>query len=219
MSQPAIAVLHSPLVGPISVEPLADALAARGWQVELPTLVGVLDAEDAGRADVIDRFVTRLGHIEQPLVLLAHSGAGHVVGEVAAQVPSTAMVIFIDGDLPVPGESWVDHAPDELADSLHSQVDNGRLPPWSEWFPEAALPDLGPLPRMPWSYLTEPAAADQWHGPWAYIRLTDAYPSSVARAESVGAPVARLDTDHLAPFTHPQVVADATEELIRSTLR
>lgn len=209
-----MALLHSPLVSAASLAPLADVLRARGHRVELPSLKGVFDEDDTGRADVVDRFLCNLVGMTAPVVLVAHSGAGPLLAEVSGQVPGVAAEIYVDADYGVPGVSWVDQAPRELVEKLYGMVSAGRLPPWDTWFPDADLPDLGPLPKVPWTWFTEATPYDLWNGPWGYVSLSDAYPAALARAESLGTPLVRLDLGHLAPMTDPDPVADAVEELI-----
>lgn len=215
---PTLALLHSPLVGASTMAPLGEVLRARGHRVEVPSLEGVFDVEDPGRADVVDRFVARLSHVAGPVVMVAHSAAGPLLAEVSGQVAGVVAEIYIDAFVGIPGVSSVDQAPRELVVQLQGLVREGRLPPWDTWFPGAELPDLGELPRVPWTWFTESPRSDLWNGPWGYLRLTGAYPAAVARAESLNAPIVRLDLDHLAPMTDPEPVADALEELLGALL-
>lgn len=171
---PTIALLHSPLVGASSLAPLAAVLRERGHRVELPSLEGVFDDDDTGRADVVDRFVARLADVAAPVVLVAHSGAGPLLAEVSGQVSGVAAEIYVDADTGVPGLAWVDRAPQELVERMQGLVEGGRLPPWDTWFPGETLPDMGSLPRVPWSWFTEAPPYDLWNGPWGYVRLSDA---------------------------------------------
>ena len=72
------------------------------------------------------------------------------------------------------------------------------------------------LPRVPWTYLEEPAPASRrWPGlPCALLRLSEAYDDEADHAERRGWPVRRLPLRHLAPVTHPGAVADAVERLL-----
>lgn len=209
-----LALLHSPVVGPDTVEPTAQALTALGYTVFVPSLVGVFDVEDVGRLDVIDRLMGQLNRIDGPLVLLAHSGAGPLLGELTVRLPDVVGHIYIDASLPAPGSAWVDEVTFELAARLKSLVRDGRLPAWNEWFDDVSLPTLTELPLVPWTWFTEPAGPGALPGSWAYLSLTDRYPEAVSRAVDAEVPMIHLGIQHLGTMLYPQEVAAAIGQLL-----
>jgi hypothetical protein len=50
--------------------------------------------------------------------------------------------------------------------------------------------------------------------PAAYLQLSEAYQDQAARARDLGWPVAERKSHHLAPLTHPALVAGALHQLL-----
>ncbi|HEX9259083.1 MAG TPA: hypothetical protein VF855_06050, partial [Acidimicrobiales bacterium] len=128
-------VVHSPLVGPTTVRPLADSLRLRGWAVDTPDVrAGVTSPADfAALAAKGRRGID---------IVIGHSGAGAVVPLVASWVGARVMV-FVDAVLPArattyqPSGRFV-----AFLDAL--PVVEGLLPPWHEWWPADAVAELLP---------------------------------------------------------------------------
>ena len=71
--------------------------------------------------------VAALGAFDQPVTLVAHSGAGALVPAVVAAVPgAVGSVVFVDATLPYPGRTWFDSAPVELVDRLRELAGEGE---------------------------------------------------------------------------------------------
>jgi hypothetical protein len=169
---PALVLVHSPLVGPLTWEPVAERLR-RGRVVIVPSLRGVTDgappyyrrlaervADDVAAAGASGR-VTLAGHSGAGALLAAiaeaieghhEGGAGRGAdvtdyGEDAAGRDKVCGAVFVDAILPHPGQTWFDTAPVSLGEHLVGLARDGRLPRWNEWFPaetiSALLPDAG----------------------------------------------------------------------------
>lgn len=229
---PTFVLVHSPFLGPASLRPLADALAARGQ----PAVLLDLRATVAGapvHARMIGSFADALAEVrqseaglEEPPVLVGHSGAGPLLpGFADALDDPVAGLIFMDAGLPTPGRSWRDTVPPELFARLRDQSHHGLLAPWPDWFDPDPLPRLVPdtvlraqiaeeAPEVPLAFLKEPRPSAEWSGPAAYLLLSGAYDEDAAAAKKLGWPVRRLDTHHLAPATDPEAVADALLRLL-----
>ena len=233
-ARPGLVAVHSPLVGPSTWRAVAEVLAGRGWSVEVPSLLGAWD-EGPPYGDALVRPVEE--HLRPSagtcVVLLVHSGAGSLVPQlVGAGQGRVGGVVLVDALLPHPGRAWVGTAPTALVEDLRARVDAaGRLPPWTEWFPPDAiageLPDaqvrdafVRDLPRVPWSWLEEPApaldvdVAAPAAPACAYVRLSDGYEPEAAEAEHRGWPVVRRLLGHLAPLTHAPEVAEVVESAL-----
>ena len=208
-------LLHSPLVGPSTWQSVAARLAVRGHRVAAPDLTPALAVE----GPILPAIAALVPAGGDP-VLVGHSGAGPLLPAIAREVGARA-VVYADSLLPYPGGSWLDSAPRELVEHLRHLVrDDGRLPPWHEWFPagtlDAILPDpavrtafVAELPRLPWRYFTERTDPCRWTGPAGYLLLSDGYREPAEAARAAGLPVVELPTHHLAMLTHPDQVADA----------
>ncbi len=224
------ALVHSPLVGPVTWETLATALDDRGYQVTVPDLTATLSAGPP--------FVPRQAAVvadsvgKRPTILVAHSGAGPLLGAVGDACGGVAQgYVFMDAGLPTPGHSWVETAPPALADQLRGMARDGWLPPWPEWWGPDALAELLPdveirerfargCPPLPMAMFEEalPPSPGWSDRPSAYLRLSDAYQEPAALAQALGWPVAELTRHHLSVVTEPELVAEALLDL-RARLR
>lgn len=218
-------LVHSPLVGPETWQPVGAALRARGHSAVVPSLTHVLDGPAPYYPAVANAVAQAVADLDEPVVLVAHSGAGALLPAVgdAVATPVTAAV-FVDAGLPHPGQSWFDTAPPELVDQLRGLARDGMLPPWHEWFPPEEIAELlpdavardavvGELRPIPVAFFDEPAPESAgWPPPrCAYVLLSDAYADAARAAAGHGWPVARHPSDHLAIHTDPEGV---TEQLL-----
>jgi hypothetical protein len=222
-------LVHSPLVGPLTWEPTAELLRTRRLGVTLPSLAGVLEGGPPYYPKLAARVAESLrgrGDGER-LLLVGHSGAGALLPSAAAACGGVVeAVLYVDALLPHPGASWLATAPPPLRERLLALVEDGRLPPWHEWFPPGTLDPLLPdpdlrarfvaeLPRVPWGYFEEPApdVPDQ-PGRCAYLQLSAAYQAAADEAARRGWPTRRVAADHLAPLTRPALVVEHLLELV-----
>lgn len=242
-ASPITAVLvHSPFLGPASLRPLADALAAHGHPADdLPAGSSVdvvlLDLRPSVVAApvhqvLVGAFADAISEedLAGPVVLVGHSGAGPLLPAFADALEDTVTgLVFVDAGLPTPGRSWRDTVPAELYTRLRSASREGRLPRWQRWFEPDPLAELvtdeslraeiaDEAPEVPVAFLKEPRPDVEWDGPAGYVALSDAYPEDVAAAVALGWPVRRVDTHHLAPATDPDPVAVAVLEVLAELL-
>jgi hypothetical protein len=215
-------LIHSPLVGPLTVQPLADELRRRGWTAITPDLRPAL----AGPRPLWRSFVdAACAATVRADVIIGHSGAGVMLPSIAEHL-RPARVVFVDAVVPGVGASY---APSErFAEFIASLADGPLLPPWHEWWgPEtmAALVPDGALrqrladdtPRVPRSFYADavdlPARWPRGDG-WRYVQLSPAYDEDCALARSFGWPTDRLDGHHLDLVTRPAEVCDSIIGLI-----
>jgi hypothetical protein len=221
---PGWVFLHSPLVGPLTWQPLARLRAQRGEHVVVPSLAKTSEASYAGFADTV---ADQVGRGYPAVVLVAHSGAGALLPSVCAalSVPVRAAV-FVDALLPHPGTSWIGGMPPGRATQLRELAVEGHLPPWHTWFPEEALrealPDPGQraafvaeVPVLPLSYVDEIAPeVAAWPPPaCGYLQLSAAYQHEARRAEAAGWPTLRREMGHLAVLTRAADISQALDDL------
>lgn len=220
-------LVHSPLVGPGSWEPVARDLAAHGYAVSVPDLTGTVTAGPPyhlRQAEVIAGSADG-----QPAVLIGHSGAGPLLATAGTMLGEAVRgYVFVDAALPAPGRCWMQTVPPELAAQVREMADpRGWLPPWPQWWGEEELAALLPdpavrqefaagCPRLPLAMFEEP------HPPvpgWptatgGYLQLSEAYDDEAARARELGWPVRRHLSHHLALLTEPGHVAGEVRELV-----
>lgn len=223
------ALMHSPLVGPTTWRSVGTYLRARGESVVVPAIspdvfasTRILPAIERAVADSVDACSAG-----GSVVLVGHSGAGPLLPGIADLVTSDVRgLAYVDALLPVPGVSWFQRAPDELATRLRGLARAGVLPTWDEWFEPGAVDELLPdsgvraqfraeLPRLPLRYFDEPEPAASWRGPNGYLMLSEAYLAEAAQARTRGWLVLERPGHHLSMVTEPAAVGDAIVELAR----
>lgn len=212
-------LVHSPLLGPRSVEPVAAAL---GGDVLVPPHRDVGPPYTTSRIAAVRDAVRGSG----PVVLVGHSGAGALLPAIGAGLP-VAGYLFVDAVLPRPGRTRFDELGPDLEAHLRSKASDGSLPPWHEWFPESPPIDLIAEPEaraafvadgrpVPLAVFEEPAPeVMNWpNAPCGYLRLSPAYDTVLTRVAAMGWATGYLDAHHLSPYTEPHRVADAMRELL-----
>jgi hypothetical protein len=103
---------------------------------------------------------------------------------------------------------------------------DGRLPRWTDWWPQAEVAQLFPdqatrarvcaeQPRLPLDYFTErvPVPAGWDDHPCGYLRFSEAYEEPAAEAARRGWPVRSMPGEHLHQLADPAAVARALLEM------
>jgi hypothetical protein len=229
---PITAVLvHSPFLGPASLRPLADALAAHGHPALLLDLRPSVVAPPVHQV-LLGAFADAMSEedLSGEVVLIGHSGAGPLLPAFADALEDTVTgLVFVDAGLPTPGRSWRDTVPAELYTQLKGMSREGQLPRWQRWFDPDPLPRLVPdadlraeiadeAPEVPVAFLKEPRPDVEWNGPAGYVELSEAYVSDADEAEARGWPVRRIGSHHLAPASDPEPVARAVLDVLAELL-
>ena len=225
--QARLVLVHSPLVGCGTWEPIANDLAGDGYAVAVPDLAGTVTAGPPyhlRQAQVIAGWAAG-----QPVILIGHSRAGPLLATAGTMLGEIVRgYVFVDARLPAPGHSWLETVQPGLAARLREMADpRGWLPPWSQWWAEEELAALLPdpavrqhfaagCPRLPMAMLEEvhPPAPGWPNAPSGYLQLSEAYEGDAARARELGWPVRQLLCHHLALLTEPGQVAREIRQLI-----
>jgi hypothetical protein len=221
----AVLLVHSPLVGPLTWEPVAAELRRGGHPVAVPDICR--DEQEAApfwrqHAQAAARGAAELP-VDQALVLVGHSGAGPLLPAVRAALDRpVAAYLFVDAGLPEHGKSRLDLLRDELPDVAVEfeklLAAGGRYPTWGDadlapLIPDArlragVLSELRPRGNRFW---TEPLSVlATWpDAPCAYLQLSDGYDVPAARAQSLGWPFTRINAAHFHMLVDPAAVTDA----------
>ena len=217
-TQPRLALIHSPLVGPSSWRLTERAIHQAG---------GAALAVDYGGVAGPDWYAGATARIaahlvgEQRIVVVAHSGAGAFLpGLVDALGDRLIGPILADAVMPYPGRCWFDTAAPELCERVRGLESDGVLPPWDTWWGPDAMTRLiqdeamraafiADLPRLPLAYFEARApAGDGWRTkPGAYLQLSEACAEDAQAARGLGWLVRREALHHLAMLTHPDRLA------------
>ncbi|HWM74220.1 MAG TPA: alpha/beta fold hydrolase [Nocardioides sp.] len=209
---PGIVVLPSPLLGPVSYQPLADELRSRGDETS------VAECREPIRSE---RLVAEWSEAARAAdVLIAHSNAGYLAASVAGNA-GVGAVVFMDAALPPATGSTTLAPPEFLATLAALADDDGRLPAWTRWWPAEEMAEILPAPwfdrvdprapRLSLDYFeTEVSPPPGWSlGACAYLAFGTTYAAELALAREAGWPVAEVAGHHLWHLARPAEVATA----------
>ncbi|SDR04387.1 hypothetical protein [Thermostaphylospora chromogena] len=144
---PGFLLLHSPSLGPASMEPLAEAVSAHGRVTAVPSSAGVA----RGAPPYWPRLVEAAcgGAPDGPLIVVAHSNAGLFVPLIVAELGGRAAgCAFVDASIPPPSGD-VPAAEEEFLPFLRDLADErGVLPRWTDWWPPEDTAALFPDPLL-----------------------------------------------------------------------
>jgi hypothetical protein len=217
-------LVHSPFLGPASWRPVAEHLYAQGRHVLVPKLV-----DHPGRGPYWAQHAESVEHAVghgPPVVLVAHSGAGPLVPEIAARLEDVSACVFVDAMLFEHGASRLDLLAREdptMAATLATHLgDGGRFPEWSDEDLRGLVPDdddradlLRELTPRAAAFFLEPLPAPDLppDAVCGYLQLTPAYEHWASEAEARGWRVAHLDAGHFHAVVEPSSVAERILEL------
>ena len=220
MTRPPLVLLPSPLLGPAVWAPVAQVLRAGGWSAALPE---PLTAAPHDPEDVLRSWSNLL---QDGVVLVVHSNAGLFVPALCDR-HDVRGAVFVDAGLPGSEVGSMPLAPRVFLDFLRGLADDdGRLPPWTQWWPEtdALFPDeatrravTAEQQRLPMAYFDAqvevPAGWDDGLGA-GYLAFGDTYAEERAAAERRGWPVRLMDGRHLHMLVDPSGVAEEIVALL-----
>ncbi|MFF4488069.1 alpha/beta fold hydrolase [Streptomyces sp. NPDC001544] len=212
-------------------EEVAAELRAAGHDVRALTLSGLAEkkAVAAGQQthvqDVLDE-VDRIEHLgPRDVVLVGHSYSGVPVGQAAERIGGRLRrVVFVDSNVPVDGESFLDGFPsDHIRQSLDAH--DGVWPPLPPAAYEGQDLDQEQIHRIvaegtphPGATLTEPAVLKRPLGdlPATYVKCVldgrTPLPAVADLLRSESWELAELDTGHWPMFSRPRELARILHE-------
>lgn len=229
--QPVIALIHSPLVGPATWEPVRATLRRSGMQAAVPPLDDDPSSDEPYWTQHV-ASVTRMTRgmpADQPIVLVGHSGAGPLLPAIAAAVgrPVRAYV-FVDAGLPRDGASRLEMIECEdpaFATRFRANLESGgRYPEWTSEQLQGQIPDptlreaivAGLCPRD-LRFFNEPIPVPAgWpDAPCGYLHFSAAYDAVAREARDLGWPVESLDGGHFHMLVDTHGVVDALLRLAK----
>ena len=219
-----VLMIHSPLVGPLTLEPLAMELREQGFDVVVPDLRSALTGPRPQWRAIVDMALAVADSVD---VLVAHSGAGVLMPLLAEQMDPNVLA-FIDAVVPGDGPTYQASGPFiEFLDSLPN--DGPLLPPWHEWWGPSVMARLiadeglrcriaADTPRVPRSFYDDPVPLPPaWTTRRAccFLQLSAGYDDDSARAEAYNWPTDRMDGQHLDVAVNPAAVGRLLTALIQ----
>lgn len=219
-------LIHSPLLGPSSWEPVASEAARRGYPVIAPDLTSIQHASPPFWKPYVDLALAEVTRDAGRILVIGHSGAGIFLPLIGHRLDQRLRaIVFVDAL--IPATQGTHNTPAGDREMLAKVADDGWLLPWTEWWPRELMADLVPdeddwaligqdVPRLPLAFYDDPIPMpDDWTSmPAGYLRLSQPYDEHLDTARSLGWPAQSIDSNHLATFTEPSLVLDAVERLL-----
>lgn len=229
-------LVHSPIVGVDTWEPVADELRARGELVCVPRV------RDNGDPPFWEQHVGAVVAgveadvpVGEELVVVGHSGAGQLLALVCGALLERAWrvdaCLFVDAGLPTAGRSRMEQLrgeEPEFADELEVALAGDGFPQWDDDLlaPLVSDPDrraglIRGVRRLPSGYWEEPIpyVAGWPLVPCGVLLFSDGYEATARAAAAARWPVRRLSTgNHFLALVDPAGVADELLGLRREVL-
>lgn len=220
----AFVLVHSPSVGPLAWAPVADRLRARGHECIVPSLFDVGEEGPPFWPRVVHAVKAGMSQLAEnrPVLLAAHSNAGLFVPLLVSRAALPVRgCLFVNAALPALAEA-TPAAPAELLDFLRGKVNDGRLPPWTDWWDEEDVAPMFPdpqsravvtaeQPRLPLAYYEQLVPVPVgWNDaqPCGYLLFGAPYDEAAADARRRGWLVEQLPGQHLHQIVDPDATAD-----------
>ena len=218
----ALLLVPSPLLGPSSWQPMADAARDRGHAVAVADLRPALEQDGPLWPEMVRLARSSARALPGTVDVVGHSGGGALLPGIGATMGADlGRLVFVDAVLP-PATS-AHRYPDRIRDRVTDLAGGDPLlPPWLDWWDPETIAEMLPdpsvvaalradCPRVPVSWFDEsvpvPIAWTDWDA--AYVRLSSAYEEEAARAATFGWPTFELESHHLGIVTDPDAVLNA----------
>jgi hypothetical protein len=218
------ALIHSPLVGPLTWILVADQMRQKGMDVIVPALVDSSDSEKPFWKQHAESVSRALAHIpkDTSLTLVAHSGAGPMLPIIRRFIANPVNAyVFVDAGIPRNGATRLDlmkSEDPEWAKQFHQELEQGEhFPNWNFDDLKEVLPDESLREQMVaeirprgLSFFTEPIPVfDGWpDAPCVYIQFSAAYERPATQARQAGWQTHELQAGHFHMLVDAKTVTD-----------
>ena len=225
------ALIHSPLVGPLTWQLVHQEMGRRGIEAVTPTLT---DHPNSTRsfwyqhAESVAKSLTRIPQ-NRSIVLVAHSGAGPLLPIIRQSVVhSISPYVFVDAGIPRKNSSRIDlmrSQDQQWADQFHQALLQGeRFPTWTEDDLREVIPDdvlrrnmIAEINPRSLTFFTEPipAFAGWPDAPCAYIKFSASYDWDFEQAKRASWLVREVNAGHFHMLVDPSVVTNMIVESVQ----
>lgn len=161
-----------------------------------------------------------------PLAVAMHSNAGLFAPQIAARSPDPVdALIFVDASIP-PDAGEVDVTEPEFLAELRTKAKDGRVPRWTDWWPQEDVASLFPdpatrqriideQPSLPLDYFEQrlPVEPGWTRTRCAYLLFGPPYDEIAERARARGWPTTVTPGHHLHMVVDPAEVGRALVDL------
>ena len=227
----AFLLVHSPIVGPDTWEPVAEELIARGHHAVVPNLPVDADCYWRSHVEAVAEQAAAAAAPGTTVTVAGHSGAGQLLAPLAPALQQRGLAVeaylLADAGLPTRGTSRVQQLRAEspaFADELEAVfAAGGRFPDWPDELLAALVPDEARRRRLragvrqlPQEYWTEPIPDNPaWpDAPLGVLQFSPGYAPTAAAARRAGWPLRDLDAgNHFLGLKDPVVVARGLVDL------
>ncbi len=225
------ALIHSPLVGPLTWGLVAEEMRRRGLDVFVPILKDSPHSKKPFWKQQVESVSRALEQIpkDRSVTLVAHSGAGPLlpaIREVLAKPVDT--YVFVDAGIPRNGASRLDlmesEDPEWAAQFQEELERGGSFPNWTFEDLRDVIPDE-PLRRQMVAeirprtlpFFTEPIPVfDAWPDAFCvYIQFSEPYNQSAAQARQAGWLTYKLEAGHFHMLVDPKTVTDSIVRFVQ----
>jgi len=221
-------LIHSPLVGPLTWNLVAQQMRQCGLNVVVPALVDKSNSKQPYWKKHAESVFQALAHLpkSRSVILVGHSGAGPLLPAISQSIANPVNAyVFVDASIPWDGASRLDlmkTEDPEWAEAFEKDLETGgRYPTWdfddlSEIIPDEGLrrqmiPEIRPRGL---SFFTEPIPVFRgWpEAPCVYIRFSKPYQKVAIKAQEEGWPIYELEAGHFHMLVDEVAVTDIMVE-------
>jgi hypothetical protein len=224
------ALIHSPLVSPLTWSFVAEQLRLQKIDVRLAELSDGIDETLPYWKRHAQSVAAMLQAVplDVPIILIAHSGAGPLLPAIRAESGvRVAAYLYVDAGIPSDGHSRLDlmalESPDWAKQFHQYLVSGGNFPDWSDEQLRDLIPDrelrqslLAEMRPRQLEFFEEPISV--FHGwpdaPCGYIRLSPAYYYPYYQAQRNGWATAQIDAGHFHMLVEPGEVVEMMLDVV-----
>ena len=223
-------LIHSPLVGPLTWELVAQELNQRKLGVIVPALEYSPTSPESywkQHAESVSQALSQISK-ETSLTFVAHSGAGPLLPAIRAELANPVNAyVFVDAGIPRDGATRLDlmkSEDSEWAKQFQDYLENGgRFPDWSSDDLREIIPNENIRNRLvaeinprALDFFTEPIPMFKgWpDAPCVYILFSEPYKSAAAQARQSRWQTYELESSHFHMLVDPKAVTDLIIETV-----